>query len=108
VVAFHTAHQRPSNHPEQSRHQKTQKPAVSQGAIRKKNLAALVQEGNPKCEPDPSATADLYRAEVWIGIEELGSSQSAIGGKKMVFLTQRKRSQANPAPKPRSPGSLGS
>jgi len=106
--AFHAAHQRPSHQPEQSRHQETQKSAVSQGGIRKKNLAAFVQEGNPKREPDPSATADLYHAEASIGIEDLVSSQSAIGGKKMVFHTQRKRSKANPASKSRSPGSLGS
>jgi hypothetical protein len=57
------AHQRPSHQPEQLRHQETQKSAVSQGAIRKKNLGASVQEGNPKREPDPSATADQYHAE---------------------------------------------
>jgi hypothetical protein len=33
---------------------------------------------------------------------KLVSSQSAIGGKKMVFHTQRKRSKSNHAPKSRS------
>ena len=102
------AHQRPSHQPEKSRHQETQKSAVSQGAIRKKNLAPFVQEGNPQREPDPSATGKLYYAEASIGIEDLVSSQSAIGGKEMVFHTQRKRSKANPGSKSRSPGSLGS
>ena len=83
-------------------HQETQKSAVSQGAIRKKNLAALVQEGNPKRER-PKGYGRSVHAEAQIGIEELVSSQSAIAGKKMVFHTQRKRSRANSAPKSRFP-----
>jgi hypothetical protein len=74
----------------------------------RKTWPPFVQEGNPQREPDPSATGKLYYAEASIGIEDLVSSQSAIGGKEMVFHTQRKRSKANPGSKSRSPGSLGS